>query len=70
MYSYQDIIEQYRQADLGHRLSLYLECPALRDEFFCIDQNEVGKNTFPETAARSKISRARKFFGTLCFLKS
>ena len=33
MYSNQDIIKQYRQADFRHRLSLFLECPALRNEF-------------------------------------
>jgi len=61
MYSHQDIIKQYHQADFEHRLSLFLECPALRDEFVRIDHNEVRKNTSPETATRSKISRARKF---------
>ena len=70
MYSYQDIIKQYRQADFEHRLSLFLECPALRDEFVCIDQNEVGENTSPESTARSKISRARKFFWALGLLRS
>ena len=70
MYSHQDIIKQYRQADFEHRLSLFLECPALRDEFAHIDQNEVGKNTSSETATRSKISRARKFFWALGLLRS
>lgn len=69
MYSQQDIIKQYRQADFGHRLLLFLECPALRDEFVRIDQNEVRKNTFPEKATRGKISRVRKFFWTLGLLR-
>jgi len=37
MYSNQDIIKQYHQADFEHRLSLFLECPALRDEFMDIE---------------------------------
>jgi len=70
MYSHQDIIKQYSQADFEHRLSLFLECPALRDEFVRIDRNEVGKNTSSEKAKRSKISRARKISWALGLLKS
>ena len=70
MYSHQDIIQQYRHADLRQRLSLFLECPVLREEFVHIEQNEVGKNTSSESAARSKISLARKFFWTIGLLRS
>ena len=70
MYSNQDIIKQYRQADFRHRLSLFLECPALRNEFVRIEQNEVGKNMSPESAVGSKISRAMKFFWTIGLLRS
>jgi len=70
MYSNQDIIKQYHQADFEHRLSLFLECPALRDEFMDIEQNDVGKNTSPETATRRKLSRARQFSWALGLLKS
>ncbi len=70
MYNQQDIIERYRHADFRHRLSLFLECPVLRNEFVRIEQNEVGKNTFSESAARSKISLARKFFWIIGLLKS
>jgi hypothetical protein len=34
------IIEEYRRADFGKRLSLFLDCPALRDEFIEIDLGE------------------------------
>jgi len=70
MYSHQDIIKKYRHADFKHRLSLFLECPVLRNEFVRIDQNDAGKNTTPESAARSKINRARKFFCVFGFLRS
>ena len=69
MYSHQDIIKQYRHADFKHRLSLFLECPVLRNEFVRIDQNEAGKNTAPESAARSKISRVRNFFWAFGLLR-
>jgi len=69
MYSHQDIIKQYRQADFEHRLSLFLYYRTLRDEFVLIDHNEDGKNTAPESAARSKISRARKFFWVFGLLR-
>jgi len=70
MNSHQDIIKQYRHADFKHRLSLFLECPALRNEFVRIDKNEAGKNTVPESTARSKISRARKLFWVFGLLRS
>jgi len=65
MYSRHDIIKQYRQADFGYRLSLFLECPELRDEFVHIDQSEVGKNKLTQTVAPRKTSRVRKFFWAL-----
>jgi hypothetical protein len=64
MYNHQDMIKQYRQADFRQRLSLFLECPALRNEFVRIEQNEGGKNS-QESAARNNISRVRKFFWAL-----
>ena len=67
MYSHQDIIKQYCQADFEHRLSLFLECPALRDEFVRIDHNEVGKNTSSEKATRSKIVEPEIFSGLSAF---
>ena len=67
MYSNQDIIKQYCQADFEHRLSLFLECPALRDEFVRIDHNEVGKNTSSEKATRSKIVEPEIFSGLSAF---
>lgn len=70
MYSHQDTIKQYRQADFEHRLSLFLECPALREEFMDIEQNEVGKNTSPETATTRKFCRARQFSWASGLLKS
>jgi len=69
MYSHQDIFKQYRQADFEHRLSLFLYYRVLRDEFVRIDQNEAGKNTAPESAARSKISRVRNFFWAFGLLR-
>ncbi|MDJ0915676.1 MAG: hypothetical protein QNI95_19075 [Desulfobacterales bacterium] len=33
------IITEYRQGDFEKRLHLFLECPALRDEFMMIDIN-------------------------------
>ena len=69
MYSHQDIVKQYRQADFEHRLSLFLYYRVLRDEFVRIDQNEAGKNTAPESAARSKISRVRNFFWAFGLLR-
>ena len=68
MYNYQDMIKQYRQADFRQRLSLFLECPSLRNEFVRIEQNEGGKNS-QESAARNKISRVRKFFWAFGLLK-
>jgi hypothetical protein len=34
------VIEEYHKADLGKRLSLFLDYPALRDEFIEIDLGE------------------------------
>ena len=36
----ENILEEYRKADLDRRLNLYLECPSLRTEFLEIDQSE------------------------------
>ena len=40
MQNQHEIIERYHQADVDHRLSLFLECPALRDRFLQIDQGQ------------------------------
>ena len=70
MQSHQDIINHYRQADFRHRLSLFLECPVLRDEFVRIEQNEAGKNTSPGSGTRGLVSRTRKFFWALGLFRS
>jgi len=70
MYSHQDIITQYRQADFRQRLSLFLECPVLRNDFICIEQNESGATNSSESTARNKISRVRKFFWAIGLLRS
>jgi hypothetical protein len=37
----EDILEEYRGADVEKRLNLFLECPTLRNEFMEIDQSEM-----------------------------
>ena len=36
----ESILEEYCQADYEKRLSLFLECPWLRNEFIAIEQSE------------------------------
>ena len=69
MYSHQDIITQYRQADFRQRLSLFLECPVLRNEFVRIEQNEGGATNSSKPGTGNKISRVRKFFWAFGLLR-
>ena len=41
MRSTENILEEYKRADLEKRLNLFLECPSLRNRFMKIDQGEV-----------------------------
>ena len=41
MNSSSEMLVQYREADFNARLNLYLQHPALRDEFMAIDQAEL-----------------------------
>jgi len=54
----ESILEKYRQGDYEKRLSLFLECPSLRDEFIAIEQSEASAEepceTHPTTAGRTK----------------
>ena len=68
MYEQQDIIERYRQADFENRLSLFLECPAFRDDFLHIDQTDAKMKETGKIASRSKtgsgglLTRAANLF--------
>jgi hypothetical protein len=44
MKSTERFLELYREGDFEKRLSLFLECPALRSRFIEIDQSESSKN--------------------------
>lgn len=70
MNSHQDIIEHYRQADFEHRLSLFLECPALRDEFVRIDRKEGAERNSPNMVTKRKASRVKMFSRALDLIKS
>lgn len=69
MYNHPDIIEQYRQADFEQRLSLFLECPAFRDEFVGIDRKEGEERTSANLEAKRIRNRANFFSRALTFFK-
>ena len=48
------IIIEYRQGDFEKRLHLFLECPALREEFMMIDMN----GNEPAIESRQKLDTA------------
>lgn len=43
MQKHKNLINQYFQADVEHRLALFLENPSLRATFIRIDQNKYGQ---------------------------
>ncbi|MCU0590728.1 MAG: hypothetical protein MUC57_04560 [Desulfobacterales bacterium] len=51
------IIEEYHQADFGKRLSLFLDHPALRDEFIEIDLGEHRPAKHVEKAKEAVMGR-------------
>ena len=61
MYDQQNIIERYRQADFENRLSLFLECPALRDDFLHIDQKDAKMKETGKIATKSKTGSGGLF---------
>ena len=52
MHNTEMILEQYREADFERRLSLFLECPALRNRFIEIDQSESSGNSSLEASRK------------------
>ena len=55
MQNHEEVIENYRQADFDHRLSLFLEYPTFRNAFVRIDQGENkigGKSRWPSVGVR------------------
>lgn len=61
----ESILEEYREAGFEKRLSLFLECPALRTRFIEIDQSEgVAKNRV-KTARCKKTNPCRALFSKL-----
>ena len=50
----ESILKEYREAGFERRLSLFLDCPALRTRFIEIDQSEV------DVKSRVKASRGRR----------
>lgn len=71
MHSHQDIIEKYQKADFEHRLSLFLECPSLRDTFVRIDQGQYERSrSLKQNSTNVKIGRNRKISRVLGLVKS
>lgn len=60
MHSHQEIIEKYSRADVEQRLSLFLDCPPLRDAFLSIDQGEA--QLLKEGRIKPKKSYRRGWF--------
>ena len=50
----ESILKEYREAGFERRLSLFLECPALRTQFIEIDQSEV------DVKSRVKAGRCKR----------
>ena len=60
MQNHQEIIEKYSRADVVQRLSLFLECPSLRNTFLSIDQGEA--QLPKEACAKQRKSCCRGWF--------
>lgn len=52
-----DLLNEYRNADLTKRLNLYLQHRDLRPEFMVMDQNEVRTKAVRKTAGSKSFSR-------------
>ncbi|MBI4776657.1 MAG: hypothetical protein HY788_21180 [Deltaproteobacteria bacterium] len=59
--SHENILAEYRDADLNRRLHMYLQLPDLRSDFFVIDQDvpnvDSSKTVCSKTKCREGIGR-------------
>jgi len=71
MQNHREIIENYRQADFEHRLSLFLEYPSFRTSFVRIDLGEnKRKDGLQQNSVKVKIGRCWRNVWARGLLKS
>ena len=63
---HENIYEAYRRADFNDRLSIYLQFPALRNDFLEIDQQEIRDRSVPGAAGQAPGRARRLAFNPFC----
>ncbi len=66
MRNYNDIINEYKNADESKRLNLYLECPELRGEFMDIEYDSNNRTTLSASNNRPLLL---KWLSIICSAK-